>query len=80
MDRATIEQGVIAAAKETYPDAGEITLESTYEALGNHSSKLLRMSMFIDEALDTDEAVDLDDLMEHVTLNDTVELLVKNLA
>ncbi len=81
MDRQTIEQGVIAAAAETYEkDASEITLDTTWEALGNHSSKLLRFMMFIDGELDAEDVVDLDELMDNATLADTVELIVSKQA
>ncbi|MDO5106679.1 MAG: acyl carrier protein [Coriobacteriaceae bacterium] len=81
MDRATIESAVKAAAAETYGMKPEdITLETTWEALGNHSSKLLRFSMFIDGELDVEDIVDLDELMENETIADTVELIAGKLA
>lgn len=81
MDRQTIEQGVFAAIAETYGvDASSVTAATTWEELGNHSSKLLRFSMFVDGELDTEDVAELDELMGNATLGDTIDMIAEKLA
>ena len=81
MDRTTIENAVKAAAAQTYNKSiDEITLDTGWAELGDHSSKLLRFSMFIDGELGVDDVADLDELMDNDTLADTVDMIAAKLA
>lgn len=80
MDENMIKDAVLNAVKDTYKISLDgIDLNTTYEKLGNHSSKLIKVAMYISENLDLEEDVEFTDLADHETLGETVEMLTKKL-
>ena len=82
MDRASILTGVIDAVAEAYEvDAKTLSEGSEYKKLPNYSSsKVLKTGLFIGENLDLDDDLGYDDIADHVTIGDTVDMLAQKLG
>ena len=82
MDRAKILDAVLDAVAEAYEvDRAGLSEDSEYKKTGAYSSsKVLKTALFIGENLDLDEDLGYDDLAEHVTIGDTVDMLEKKLG
>jgi hypothetical protein len=82
MDRKKILDAVIDAVAEAYSvDKSTLSEATEYKKTGAYSSsKVLKTALFIGENLDLDDDLSYEDIANHVTIGDTVDMLKKKLG